>query len=90
MLTIRECARVQTFPDSFAFCGKKSERILQIGNAVPPAFAKLLAQSVMTADQSPSAQVESGLVEYELTKAGAKSPALVRTENKLATLSVAR
>lgn len=90
MLTIRECARVQTFPDNFSFCGKRSERVLQIGNAVPPAFAKLLAQSIVEADRNPSAEVESGLVEYELTKAGAKSPALARTEKNLETLSIAR
>lgn len=90
MLTIRECARVQTFPDSFSFCGKRSERILQIGNAVPPAFAKILAQSIIAADHNPSAEVGSGLVEYELTKAGARSPALARTEKKLETLSITR
>ncbi|WP_448983002.1 DNA cytosine methyltransferase [Olsenella uli] len=88
MLTIRECARIQTFPDSFAFCGKRSERILQIGNAVPPAFAKLLAESILVADKNTPGEVKNGLVSYELTKAGAKSPALARTEENLQTLAL--
>lgn len=41
-LTIRESAAVQTFPDSFAFCGTMNACYRQIGNAVPVAFAKLL------------------------------------------------
>jgi len=43
-LTLRECARLQTFPDQFAFCGTKAERALLIGNAVPPLFAEVVAQ----------------------------------------------
>lgn len=45
-LTIRECSRIQTFPDSFKFCGTASERILQIGNAVPPLLAEAIANSL--------------------------------------------
>ena len=41
-LSIREAARIQTFPDSFRFAGSPSNRYQQIGNAVPP----LLAESV--------------------------------------------
>ncbi|WP_413741667.1 DNA cytosine methyltransferase [Sodalis sp. RH15] len=42
-LSIREAARLQTFPDSFAFCGLKDSQYQQIGNAVPPILAKALA-----------------------------------------------
>lgn len=86
MLTIRECARVQTFPDNYTFCGNRSKRILQIGNAVPPVFAQLLAEAILAADEGSAGEVESGLISYELTKAGAKSPALARTERRLETL----
>jgi DNA (cytosine-5)-methyltransferase 1 len=39
-LSIREAARVQTFPDSFRFAGQPSHRFSQIGNAVPPALGE--------------------------------------------------
>lgn len=42
-LTMRECARLQTFPDDFVFCGTTGERQTLIGNAVPPRFAYELA-----------------------------------------------
>ncbi len=45
-LTVRECARVQTFPDDFVFKFSKTVNISQIGNAVPPVLAYQVAQSV--------------------------------------------
>ena len=42
-LTLRERARLQTFPDSFLFCGSRAEVRAQIGEAVPPLAAKRLA-----------------------------------------------
>ena len=45
-LTLRECARLQTFPDWFAFCGTKAERSLLIGNAVPPLLAEVVARGL--------------------------------------------
>lgn len=45
-LTVRECARIQTFPDDFAFSFSKTVNISQIGNAVPPVLAHLVATSV--------------------------------------------
>ena len=43
-MTYREAARIQGFPDSFGFIGTKSEKFSQIGNAVPPPMAAVLAQ----------------------------------------------
>ena len=46
-LTIRECARLQTFPDEFTFSGSRRERASLIGNAVPPHLAKVIGQSLL-------------------------------------------
>jgi len=45
-LTIRECARLQTFPDWFEFYGSKTDKYKQIGNAVPPTMSFKLAESM--------------------------------------------
>jgi DNA (cytosine-5)-methyltransferase 1 len=46
-LTVREYARVQTFPDEYEFCGTVSQKYRQIGNAVPVRLAFHLARSVL-------------------------------------------
>ena len=46
-LTTREGARVQTFPDRYKFVGSRSDRNLQIGNAVPCMLSDVLAQQVL-------------------------------------------
>lgn len=46
-LTIREAARIQTFPDSFRFCGYPRHAFKQIGEAVPPLFGKALGSAVL-------------------------------------------
>lgn len=46
-LTIRESATIQTFPESFHFCGTMNSCYRQIGNAVPVAFAKLLGAELI-------------------------------------------
>jgi DNA (cytosine-5)-methyltransferase 1 len=48
-LSIREAARVQTFPDWYRFAGHPSARFRQIGNAVPPLLAEALGTSLRTA-----------------------------------------
>ena len=46
-ISIREAARLQTFPDSFIFEGTKDAQYQQVGNAVPPFLARALAQSLI-------------------------------------------
>ena len=45
-ISIREAARLQTFPDSFVFCGSKDKQYQQVGNAVPPIMAKAIAEKL--------------------------------------------
>lgn len=45
-LTVRECARIQTFPDTFVFPHSATTNIMEIGNAVPPMLGNLVACSI--------------------------------------------
>lgn len=46
-ITLREGARLQTFPDDFVFFGNREEGARQIGNAVPPRLAECVAKSIL-------------------------------------------
>jgi DNA (cytosine-5)-methyltransferase 1 len=66
-LTVREAARLQTFPDRFRFAGPPSAAFRQIGNAVPPIMAERLGQAVrasLSAQEpaGPSTQEIAGLL----------------------------
>ena len=88
LLTLRECARLQTFPDSFGFAGSAASRIQQIGNAIPPMLARTIGEHIARkygfsanycCNTHPS-------LRFSLTRSEGMSSALARTESLLAEL----
>jgi DNA (cytosine-5)-methyltransferase 1 len=89
-LTLRECARLQSFPDSFEFSGSAMSIARQIGNAIPPLIGRLLGRTIMEADGRAGTGIPSGpnktatgLFGFHLTDADGMSPALARTASAL-------
>ena len=79
-LTLRECARLQTFPDSFVFQGSVSDNATLIGNAVPPLLAYNLGTSLLADlarfSEMPKANHEGRLLSFVPTESNGMSPAL--------------
>jgi len=76
-LTLRECARIQSFPDDFEFKGAISDQAILIGNAVPPAFAAALARAAAEGLSTAQETLRDGaLLSFEPTLSAGMSPAL--------------
>lgn len=89
-LTIRECARLQTFPDRYAFAGNAASVMQQIGNAVPPMAAAVFARHLQMLDgrfgsglQAPAQVKEPRLLGFLLTESSGMSQALQTTDSLL-------
>ena len=77
-LTLRECARIQTFDDEFRFAGTPSERQQLIGNAVPPRLARIVATSLkeQLEKSRPGVTDQGRLLSFVPTLSSGMSPAL--------------
>jgi DNA (cytosine-5)-methyltransferase 1 len=85
LLTVRECAVIQTFPVGYHFVGSQAERIQQIGNAVPPRLAKAIAENLRD-DLTNSCRecTSSGeLLSFVPTLSEGMSPALQRVVDRI-------
>lgn len=66
-LTVREAARLQTFPDWVRFAGPPTAAFRQIGNAVPPALGHRIGEALLTSMETPrKAQTSTRLIAEEL------------------------
>ena len=52
-MSVRECARLQTFPDSYEFTGPIARQFTQVGNAVPPVLAYVMAKAIYDSIYAP-------------------------------------
>ena len=79
LLTLRECARIQSFPDDFTFEGSWSSVATQIGNAIPPAYMRLLAEHIKRiATWKVKSSSTGKWFGIEATKSTGVSPALAK------------
>jgi DNA (cytosine-5)-methyltransferase 1 len=96
-LTLREVARLQSFPDRYQFVGGAQSVAQQIGNAFPPLAGALFARTLMDLDgrfgsdrSGLEARSSGRLLGFKLTDSSGMSPALTRAQQLLTKISMPR
>lgn len=76
-LTLRECARIQSFPDDFVFTGSVADRVQQIGNSVPVGLATAIGRHLVEGlSQDRGAGLPGQLLSFVPTASEGMSPSL--------------
>jgi DNA (cytosine-5)-methyltransferase 1 len=85
-LTLRECARIQTFDDEFEFVGSAADQALLIGNSIPPTLGTTIARSLAAQLPERCGRANHGaLLSFVPTASSGMSPALERIADRVAT-----
>lgn len=83
-LTLRECARLQTFPDDFEFLGTQAEQRTLLGNAIPPVLGEALGRHIVQALRKAELDKVGGQVlSFVPTLSMGMSPALQHTQTRV-------
>lgn len=80
-LSIREAARLQTFPDSFVFCGSKDKQYQQVGNAVPPIMAKAIAFKLASVLNRAKGRTENVMTDNHTKEVRSRNMSHIRSTN---------
>lgn len=81
---MRECARVQTFPDDFRFIGSRRDCAQLVGNAVPPRLAEVIARSLRhDLETDKGAAMPGALLSFTPTLSMGASPILDVVKRKV-------
>ena len=68
-LSVRECARLQGFPDDWTICGSMNRQYMQVGNAVPVQLGAAIGKAILAAEDGPKCDQSSFDLEHALNMA---------------------